>query len=203
MMGALPSLFNIRNALRLASREIRGGLRGFYIFLACIALGTGAIAAVNSVSRAVTSSIATQGQSILAGDVRFELRNREASEQERAYLDALGEVAVSTGLRSMARLADGSQQTLTEVKAVDGAYPLYGTFEAQPAAPLAQLLAKQGETYGAVAAPLLLERLGIKLGDELLVGNVRLKLSGTVVTEPDALSDGFGFARAFSSAAKR
>ncbi|KIQ05873.1 glycosyl transferase family 1 [Agrobacterium tumefaciens] len=194
MMGALPSLFNIRNALRLASREIRGGLRGFYIFLACIALGTGAIAAVNSVSRAVTSSIATQGQSILAGDVRFELRNREASEQERAYLDALGEVAVSTGLRSMARLADGSQQTLTEVKAVDGAYPLYGTFEAQPAAPLSQLLAKQGETYGAVAAPLLLERLGIKLGDELLVGNVRLKLSGTVVTEPDALSDGFGFA---------
>lgn len=194
MMGALPSLFNIRNALRLASREIRGGLRGFYIFLACIALGTGAIAAVNSVSRAVTSSIATQGQSILAGDVRFELRNREASEQERAYLDALGEVAVSTGLRSMARLADGSQQTLTEVKAVDGAYPLYGTFEAQPAAPLSRLLAKQGETYGAVAAPLLLERLGIKLGDELLVGNVRLKLSGTVVTEPDALSDGFGFA---------
>ena len=63
--------FRLGNALRLARREIRGGLSGFYIFLACIALGTGAIAAVNSVSRAITSSIATQGQSILAGDVRF------------------------------------------------------------------------------------------------------------------------------------
>ncbi len=194
MIGALPSALNIRNALRLARREIRGGLGGFYIFLACIALGTGAIAAVNSVSRAVTSSIATQGQSILAGDVRFELRNREASADERAYMDGLGQVAVSTGLRSMARLADGSQQTLAEVKAVDGAYPLYGAFEAEPAEPLPQLLAKQGEAYGAVAAPLFLERLGIKIGDELLLGNVRLKLSGTVVTEPDALSDGFGFA---------
>jgi putative ABC transport system permease protein len=176
MIGALPSALNIRNALRLARREIRGGLGGFYIFLACIALGTGAIAAVNSVSRAVTSSIATQGQSILAGDVRFELRNREASADERAYMDGLGQVAVSTGLRSMARLADGSQQTLAEVKAVDGAYPLYGAFEAEPAEPLPQLLAKQGEAYGAVAAPLLLERLGIKIGDELLLGNVRLKL---------------------------
>jgi putative ABC transport system permease protein len=193
-MSLVPSLFNIRNALRLARREIRGGFRGFYIFLACIALGTGAIAAVNSVSRAITSSIATQGQSILAGDVRFELRNREATAEERAYLDSLGQVAVSTGLRSMARLADGSQQTLAEVKAVDGAYPLFGDFAADPAAPLPQLLAKQGETYGAVAAPLLLERLGIKIGDELLLGNVRLKLSGTVVDEPDALSDGFGFA---------
>lgn len=187
-------LFRVRNALRLARREIRGGLRGFYIFLACIALGTGAIAAVNSVSRAVTSSIATQGQSILAGDVRFELRNREASPDELAYLNSLGNVAVSTGLRSMARLADGSQQTLAEVKAVDGAYPLYGKLEAEPDEPLPQLLARQGGAFGAVVAPLLLERLGIKPGDEVLLGNVRLKISGTLVSEPDALSDGFGFA---------
>jgi len=190
----IPSAANIRNALRLARREIRGGFGGFYIFLACIALGTGAIAAVNSVSRAVTSAIADEGQSILAGDVRFELRNREASAEERAYIDSLGEVAVSDGLRSMARLEDGSQQSLAEVKAVDGAYPLYGDFVAEPAQPLPQLLAKQGESFGAVAAPMLLERLGIKVGDELLLGNARLKLTGTIVTEPDTLSDGFGFA---------
>lgn len=195
MMGSVfPSFSNIRNAARLARREIRGGLRGFYIFLACIALGTGAIAAVNSVSRAVTSAIATEGQSILAGDVRFELRNREATQEERSYLDRLGTVAVSTGTRSMARLADGSEQTLAEVKAVDGAYPLYGTFTSEPNRPLSELLAANGDAYGAIAAPLLLERLGIKVGDEVLLGNAKLRLTGTVVDEPDALSDGFGFA---------
>ena len=73
---------------------------------------------------------------LLSPSVRFELRNREATAEERAYLDGLGKIAVSTGLRSMARLADGSEQTLTEVKAVDGAYPLYGEFKAEPAAPL-------------------------------------------------------------------
>lgn len=66
-------------AFRLALRELRGGIRGFYIFLACIALGTGAIAAVNSVSQSITDTIASQGQELLAGDIRFELNNREAT----------------------------------------------------------------------------------------------------------------------------
>lgn len=189
-----PALPRLSIALTLALRELRGGLSGFYIFLACIALGTGAIAAVNSVSRAITGAIATQGQTLLAGDIRFELNNREASPQERAFLDGLGPVAVSTGLRSMARLPDGSQQALVEAKAVDGAYPLYGTLEANPNLPLSELIGQTNGVYGALAAPLLLERLGIKTGDEILLGNARIRISGILVKEPDALSEGFGFA---------
>ncbi|MGF9565767.1 ABC transporter permease [Neorhizobium sp. JUb45] len=181
-------------ALRLALREMRGGLSGFYIFLACIALGTGAIASVNSVSRAITGAIATQGQSLLAGDVRFELNNREASEEERTFLNGLGTVSVSTNLRSMARLPDGSDQTLAEVKAVDGVYPLYGQLKTEPNMPITNLLTHEDNVYGAIAAPLLLDRLGISVGDELLLGNARIKIKGTIVTEPDAVSEGFGFA---------
>ncbi|OWV67074.1 glycosyl transferase family 1 [Rhizobium sp. R339] len=181
-------------AFRLALRELRGGIRGFYIFLACIALGTGAIAAVNSVSQSITDTIASQGQELLAGDVRFELNNREATPEEMSFLEGLGKVSVSTGLRSMARKPDGSDQALVEVKAVDDAYPLYGRFEAEPNYSLAALLSGEGGTYGAVAAPLLLDRLGISVGDELLLGNVKLSITGTVKTEPDALSEGFGFA---------
>jgi putative ABC transport system permease protein len=181
-------------AFRLALRELRGGLKGFYIFLACIALGTAAIAAVNSVSQSITDTIASQGQELLAGDVRFELNNREATPQEMNFLRGLGEVSVSTGLRSMARKPDGSDQALVEVKAIDDAYPLYGAFEAEPNYPLSSLLSGEGGTYGAVVAPLLLERLGLQIGDELLLGNVKLSITGTVKTEPDALSEGFGFA---------
>ncbi|MBY5401302.1 ABC transporter permease [Rhizobium leguminosarum] len=181
-------------AFRLALRELRGGIRGFYIFLACIALGTGAIAAVNSVSQSITDTIASQGQELLAGDVRFELNNREATPQEIGFLEGLGTLSVSTGLRSMARKPDGSDQALVEVKAVDEAYPLYGKFVAEPDYPLAALLSSQSGTYGAVAAPLLLDRLGLAVGDELLLGNVKLSITGTVKTEPDALSEGFGFA---------
>jgi len=181
-------------AFRIALRELRGGLKGFYIFLACIALGTGSIAAVNSVATAITGSIASEGRTLLAGDVRFELNNREAGPTEMRFLEGLGDVAVSTVLRSMARLPDGSDQSLVEVKAVDGAYPLYGAFVAEPARPLSELLAQKDGAYGAVAAPLLLERLGLSVGDAMLIGKARVVVTGTIVTEPDAISDGFGFA---------
>ncbi|MGV1758606.1 ABC transporter permease [Rhizobium sp. A22-96] len=181
-------------AFRLALRELRGGLGGFYIFLACIALGTGAIAAVNSVSRSITDAISTQGQSLLAGDVRFELRNREVTPEELAYLQGLGKLSRSTNLRSMSRLPDGSDQALVEVKAVDDAYPLYGAFQADPDQPLSTLLATRDGAYGAVVAPLLLERLNLKVGGDLLLGNTRLRITGTIANEPDAVSEGFGFA---------
>jgi len=181
-------------ALRLALREMRGGLRGFYIFLACIALGTAAIAGVNSVSAAITQAIGTQGRTLLAGDVRFELTNRFATPEELTYFESLGAVSLSTGLRSMARLADGSDQALVEARGVDGLYPLYGTLETAPQKPAAELFARSGDAYGAVVAPLLLDRLGLAVGDEILLGTARLKVTATLVREPDAVSEGFGFA---------
>ena len=181
-------------AFRLAMREMRGGLSGFYIFLACIALGTAAIAGVNSVSRAITASIAAQGQVLLAGDVRFELNNREATLEERRYLDGLGAVSVISGTRSMARLPDGSDQTLVEVKGVDDAYPLYGRFEAAGGADLATLIAEKGTAHGGVAAPIMLERLGLKVGDSVKLGSADIVITDTIRSEPDAASDGFAFA---------
>ncbi len=181
-------------ALRLATREMRGGLKGFYIFLACIALGTAAIAGVNSVSSAITQAIASQGQSLLAGDVRFEFNNRFATPEELKHFEGLGDVSLSSALRSMARLPDGSDQTLVEAKGVDSAYPLYGTLETSPQQPSSALFAKEGEAYGAVVAPLLLDRLGIAVGDEILLTTAKLKIAATLTREPNPVSEGFGFA---------
>jgi len=190
----IPGRFRPLLALRLALREMRGGLRGFYIFLACIALGTAAIAGVNSLSQSISGSIAAEGQKLLAADIRFELDNRVATPEERAFLDGLGHISVSAGLRSMSRLPDGSNQALVELKAVDGAYPLYGKLESEPERPISELLARKGDVYGAIAAPLLLERLGVSPGAELLIGKARVRVNATIAREPDAVSDGFGFA---------
>ncbi|HWU62957.1 MAG TPA: ABC transporter permease [Ensifer sp.] len=183
-----------RLSLKLALRELRGGLSGFYIFLACIALGTGAIAAVNSVAGSVTGAMQEQGQTILAGDIRFQVNNRDVTPEEEAYFKSFGEVSRSDTIRSMARKADGSDQTLSEVKAVDGAYPLYGTLQFEPQASPGDALAEKDGVFGAVAAPDLLDRLKLKVGDGLLVGNAKLKITGSLVKEPDSLSEGFAFA---------
>ena len=122
----------IQLSFRLALREMRGGLRGFYIFLACIALGTAAIAAVNSVAGSVTGSMLSQGKTLLAGDIRFQINNRDMTGPELSYVKSFGDVSLSDNIRSMARRPDGADQSLAEIKAVDGAYPLYGKLEFSP-----------------------------------------------------------------------
>ncbi|WP_265517897.1 ABC transporter permease [Nitratireductor luteus] len=176
---------------------MRSGLSGFFIFLACITLGVAAIGGVNSVAQAIGAGVATQGQELLGADIRFELNQREADDAERAWLESLGTVATSANMRSMARLPDASDQALVEVKAVDDAYPLYGELITEPPLPLDRLLEERDGVYGVAAPSLLFERFGIGMGDRLLLGSQEFELRAELVTEPDAVSDGFGFAPRF------
>ena len=76
----MPLSRTLALAVRFSLREMRGGLSGFLIFLTCIALGVAAIGGVNSVARSITAGVANEGQSLLGGDLRFELVQREANE---------------------------------------------------------------------------------------------------------------------------
>lgn len=181
-------------ALRFALREMRGGLSGFAVFLACIALGVAAIGGVNSVARAIDEAVAIQGQELLGADIRFELDQREATEAERAWLESLGTLAESVTMRSMARRADGTDQALVEAKAVDGRYPLYGTLVTEPSLPHDMLFGLRDGAYGAVAPALLFDRLGLSLGDPIMLGTQAFELRAKLVSEPDMISEGFAFA---------
>src|SRR5215472_13680073 len=179
---------------RFAWRDLRGGLRGFGVFIACIALGVLAIAGVGSVAASLTDGIGKAGRVILGGDLAFSLIQREADDTERAFLDAHGTVSVVASLRAMARPvaastdASGSVATLVEVKAVDEHYPLFGTLATDPPLPLAPLLAQNAGAFGAAADPLLLTRLGLKAGDRIKVGNVEFELRAAITGEPDELA---------------
>lgn len=190
----MPFSQTLKLAVRFSLREMRGGLSGFLIFLTCIALGVAAIGGVNSVARSITAGVANQGQALLGGDMRFQLNQREAGPDEAAFLGGLGALSESTNMRSMVRLPDGSDQTLAEVKAVDAAYPLFGTLLTEPALPHDELFAEKAGTFGAAASDLLFERLGLKPGDLIKLGNATFELRATIITEPDAISEGFGFA---------
>jgi len=129
--------------LRFALRELRGGLRGFYVFVACIALGVMAIAGVNAVASGLSEGLAREGRVILGGDLSFSLSLRETSPEERAFIERQGRMSLAATLRAMARTPDG-RTALVEVKAVDSAYPLYGAVVLDPAQPLTGTLAERG-----------------------------------------------------------
>ena len=75
--------------LRFAARELRAGLRGFYVFIACIALGVMAMAAVGSLASGLAEGLAREGRIILGGDLAFTLSLREANADERAAVQYL------------------------------------------------------------------------------------------------------------------
>ncbi len=182
-------------ALRYALRELRGGLRGFYVFIACIALGVMAIAGVGSLAGSLNQGLDRQGRILLGGDVSFALMQREASADERAFLDARGQVSAAAIMRAMARSSAHSAKdefALVDLKAVDGNYPMLGAVTLTPAMPVHDLLAERDGAFGAGADAVLLARLGLNPGDRITVGNATFEVRATVVSEPDKLAGGVG-----------
>ena len=180
----------VTRAARIARRELRGGLRGFRIFLICLALGVAAIAAVGSVGHAIEEGLKREGASLLGGDGELELTYRFADATERAWLEARADaVSEVVDFRSMAVV--GEERALTQVKGVDAAYPLKGQVVIAPEIPLATALAGQGDTPGAVMHRVLVDRMGLSVGDLFRLGEKEFLLMAVLVSEPDDAASGF------------
>ena len=175
--------------LRFAARDLRSGLQGFWIFLTCLTLGTAAIAIIGSLSASIERGLNEQGQPLLGGDVEFSLVHREATDKELAFIASNGAVSKVATLRAMAIAPETA--TLVEIKATDALYPLYGEVILENDGALQSATALQNGTYGVAADPLLLGRLGVKLGDRIRVGTLDVEIRGVIANEPDRISDGF------------
>src|SRR6478672_12637526 len=177
---------------RFALREMRGGLRGFAVFISCIALGVAAIAGVGSFARSLGDGLAREGRVILGGDIAFALSQREVTPAERAFLERQGKVSLAATLRAMAR-SGGGDSALVEIKAVDGAYPLFGAVALEPDGTLVDALAQRDGIFGAAVDPALLARLDLKPGARVTVGAATFELRRVLKSEPDKLAGGIGF----------
>src|SRR5690606_1346276 len=111
---------------------------------------------------------------------------------ERAWMDGVGQVSEIVDFRSMAVAGDGGEERgLTQVKAVDGAYPLLGAVLLEPEMPLAEALAGEGGLPGAVMDPVLIERLGLSPGGSFALGRQEFVLTAALLREPDNATGGF------------
>jgi putative ABC transport system permease protein len=192
MTLASPTVSAPFSPLRFALLELRGGLHGFRIFVACIALGVMAIAGVGSFARSLTNGIDREGQVILGGDLSFMLIHREADTAERRFLESRGRVSSGANMRAMATTAGGTR-VLVELKAVDGLYPIYGKIALDPDTPLERALAQRDGAFGAAVDSTLLTRFDLKPGARLSIGQATIEVTAVIKSEPDKLASGIGF----------
>ncbi|WP_293381912.1 FtsX-like permease family protein [Phenylobacterium sp. SCN 70-31] len=177
--------------MRFAGRELRSGVKGFRIFLACLALGVAAIAAASSTAEAFRQGLATEARQILGGDLSVSRGQTRFTPAERALFDRLGRVSVAVAVQAMSEAPTGERR-LVEFRGVDAVYPLAGAVTIEGAPSLDAALARQGAAvWGAAVEESLLERLNLKLGDRFLVGNVTLQATAILKAEPDRLARGF------------
>ncbi|HEY0150051.1 MAG TPA: FtsX-like permease family protein [Allosphingosinicella sp.] len=173
-------------ALRLALRDLRGGLAGLRLLAICLFLGVAALAGVDSLSSAIVTSLAERGQEILGGDVQLTVGGREATPDELAAFAREGRTGAVVRMRAMAARLDGAESVLAELKGVDAAWPLYGAFSLQPGA-LAQ---RPGPSDAAIGEELA-DRLSVRVGDRIRLGAAELRIVGFIAQEPDRVGQGF------------
>jgi len=174
-------------SLRFAGRELRSGVKGFRIFLACLAVGVAAIAAAASTAEAFRQGLASQAREILGGDLSVTIGQREFTPKEQAALARVGRVTYAAGAQAMAQSPSG-QRRLVQLRGVDASYPLAGAVQVSGAANMrAALVVSPDGVAGAAVEPALLQRLGLKLGDRFLVGETPFIARAVLVSEPDRI----------------
>ncbi|MBO9477614.1 FtsX-like permease family protein [Shimia sp. R11_0] len=187
---------SVAAATRIARREIRGGLRGFAVFLACLILGVTTIAAIGSVRSAIQTGLASEGATLLGGDAEMSFTYRRATDEEHAWMventENRSEIIDFRSMVVVPREA-GTERALAQVKAVDDAYPLVGRVALSPDIPIATALAGKGNLPGAVLHGLLADRLGLNIGDSFQLGTQVFVLTARLEREPDT-AGGFNFA---------
>ena len=178
-------------ASRFAARELRGGLRGFRVFLACLALGVAAIAAVGTVRAGIEAGLKRDGAALLGGDAEAEFTYRFARQAELDWLLSVADqVSETVDFRSMVVVdRDGeTERGLTQIRAVDDLYPLIGAVQLDPAMPLPDALAD----FGGVMERVLADRLALAPGDTFRLGEQEFTLRAILDRYPDNAAGGFG-----------
>ncbi|MEL7129830.1 MAG: FtsX-like permease family protein, partial [Pseudomonadota bacterium] len=185
-----------RLPLRIAARELAGGLSGFWVYLACIALGVFAIAAAGSVTSGFSRGLAAEARTLLGGDALFTAAQRRADPTELDWMQARGEVSENITLNVMGDANEIRKQV--DLRAVDTRHPLIGApILSGGADTLNEALIFNEGLWGIAATPSLLEDFDLKIGDKIQLGSIQ----AIIRAQLDGEADGIGTPGTFGPAA--
>lgn len=173
-------------AWRLALRDLRRGGRGLVLLVACLFLGTAALAGIGSLAASMIAALDANGRQILGGDVEFTVSQRRATVAELAAFAEAGRVSETVSMRAMLRKRADTPAMLIDLRGTDAAWPLVGRFRLAAGALSGR---PQGREIAIAAAAA--DRLGVKPGDRVRLGSAWLRVIGIIAEEPDRLGAGF------------
>ena len=184
--------------ITLTLAELRGAWKRMTFFILCIAIGVCAVMTIKSFSNMVQETIQAQAKGLLAADIAIK-GSWEQGKEDLAYqtktLPMGTEFLFIKELHGMVQyktttIPEKSGSLITELKSIPLSgpqYPFYGELKNNPDRPLQELL----KGNSAVVESSFLIKTGLHLNDEFLLGKIKLKITGIVISEPDRISRAF------------
>jgi putative ABC transport system permease protein len=174
--------------LRMAWRDSRGSRKGMMLFVTAMVVGIAALVAIESFRLNLLDAISEQARSIAGADLSIS-RNEPFDERIEALSDSVGGKTVDEiQFASMALFSrageptqgEASQTRLVRVRALRGAFPLYGTLDTKP------LNASEAlrDSAGALVQDVLLLQFGAGPGDSVRIGDQSYRIAGSVREVP-------------------
>ncbi len=174
-------------------RQLTTARKQSIVFVLCVALALISLVALRGFGESVNRALLRDAKVLHAADIivgsNFPLAQPVLT--KIAQLQAAGAVesAHTYQFLSVARVANGEDTELCDLKVVDAGYPFYG-----------QVTLASGRPFHSVLTPgniiveqALLDRLNLKLGAQLKIGEATLTIRDVVLQEPDRPLNLFGF----------
>ncbi len=179
-------------SFRIALRELAGSWGQFRIYIACILLGTAAIAASGSVAEMFTRGLASEARTLLGGDLMLAVSQRRLDIEERDAASGFGMIAETVELNVMASAGDRRRQI--DLRGVEPAWPLVGAVDLAPGETvLSKALARRPDGWGMVVSASFLESFSVDVGDRINFGSVDAVIAGVIISVPDRVGTPGGF----------
>jgi putative ABC transport system permease protein len=179
-----PSVWQL--AWRQTARDFRAGeLR---LLVVAVMLAVAALTAVGFFADRINNGLARDAKQMLGGDAIVS-SDKPTPPEFIAKARELGLATARTaGFPSMGRAPEGKggASRLVAVKAVSDAYPLRGKVTLNSGAGTPEAMLASAPEPGTVwVDPALLSALGLRVGDQLLLGDAGLRIAKLIVLEPD------------------
>ena len=170
--------------LKFAVTDLRSRLSALKVFLACLILGVTLVAATASLYRVIEQSLLADTRALLGGDVELDA-SEPLPDDVRAWIRRSGSLSLVREFDTLVSDSAGEGFFRAEILIPDDAYPLYGELQLTPDQPRSALTAREDGLWGAIIDPLLAERLGQTVGEEIQIGAATFRISGLIEKQPD------------------
>ena len=165
---------------KLAYRDAKPQWKTLFLYTSSVIAGVAALVAILSFRSDVLLTVDGQSRELLGADLEF--RSGEVfPDSVEAFIDSIGgSTAEALEFNSMVIFDDDGTSRLSQIRAIDGPFPIYGTIITNPA----EAASNYKENRTALLEESAMNQYGLAAGDTIQVGLQRVAIEGALLSVP-------------------